>query len=124
MEKRQSISYPELTVNEIGEIFLGAKHLKPVFEHSCSTRGPVISYTYREKQKQVSAMNIIYEAWVKEDRITRADLIGVKNGNAFDLHPSNLCLAKRAPKRVEKLTQPSRAEGYTSWLNGDVELFC
>lgn len=122
-EYKQSISYPELKLNENCEVILtlinGEEVNVPlIYKHSYSINGPVIYYRYKGKTKSLSARSIFFETWVKGAKITKADSYEPINGDHDNLSIDNF-LGRKNVKR-EKI---KKVETRSTWMNGDNEVY-
>lgn len=125
----QSISYPELLVSENGDVYLKetGERVSVSSNHSSCRRGAVVSFRSNGKYKIISIANIVFEAHVKKSRISTSDFIEFIDGDEFNYKASNLRSvvgrnSRRKPiKREADETSPR--PGYSTWMNGNDEVF-
>lgn len=125
MELARSISYPKLLVSLSGKVFYftSRKEIMPIRNHQLTTRGYVIQFHVDEtskKVKTVSLLNLVYEAHVKGSRIASTDVVRTYDGNDFNPVATNLYAVDKRKGRTKK---PEPTDSYSSWMNGDDELF-
>lgn len=120
---RQSISHPELLVREDGAIFYNGQRLNHIREHGESTKGPRVYYWIDGKVKQLSVIRLVYEAHIKKSLLTKGDYIDCIDGDENNTHASNLENGCRKPVKRRK-ARPSEKEPYSTWMNGESELYC
>jgi hypothetical protein len=123
----QSYSHPELLVSEDGDVYLKdtMQRVSKVRDHGYSTRGYVLVYKYAKKHKNVSLLSLVFETHVKKAKITSNDFVECIDGDEYNPVASNLQSIngrkfRKKPNRVSKKSD----EGYSTWMNGESELFC
>lgn len=123
MNLRQSLSYPELIVGDDGAIYYNGKRLSHIKDHGYANKGPMVYYWHEGRVRHVSVMRLVYEAHIKKSLLTKGDYIDCIDGDENNTHASNLenGLRKPSPKRKAR---PSEKEPYSTWMNGESELFC
>lgn len=121
----RSYSHPELLVSETGRVFCfdTGQEIKPIRDHQLTTRGYVVqfkAYSNTKRIKTVSLLNLVYETHVKGSRIATTDVVRPIDGNDFNPLASNLYGEDKRKGRTKK---ENNEERYSTWLNGDDELF-
>lgn len=123
MEIRRSISYPELMVSNLGDVYFydTGKRINIIRDHGYSTRGFVVAYKYDGRFKNISVANLVYEAFIKRKKLTRNDYVEFKDSDEFNPRADNLESSMRTA-RVTK-TKKSNDGEYSTWMGID-EVYC
>lgn len=120
-----SISHPELLVSNSGEVkyALSGKNIIPQFAHCHLIKGPIITFRHKKKSRQLSLMNLIFETHIKKEKLTRSEVVRVKDDNYQNMTSSNLELV--AFKNKDKNYAPPKieTEKFSCWMNGETEIF-
>lgn len=112
-------------MSSCGKVFyyVSKEEIRPIRDHQLTTRGYVIQFNADENSKRiktVSLLNLVYETHVKGSRYSSTEVVRTLNGNDFDPRSSNLFAVDKRKGRTKK---PEPQDGYSSWMNGDDELF-
>ena len=118
-----SPSFPNLLISEDGDVFSAKtlKRLKVVKNHSYNLHGPIVTFSLRGKAKQLSLMNLVYETFVKKDKLSKNEVIWPIDDDFNRIIASNLAPADMAKFRKKHVKDSD--SGYSCWLNGDSEIF-
>lgn len=118
----ESLSTIHLLVSNFGNVINRRrnKRLKINRYHSYNIKGPIITYQYGGRIRDISLMNLVYETHVKKQKLTKSDVVEPIDGDYQNVMASNL----RAKAFKGKTVSPrSDNEGYSSWMNGDADIF-
>jgi hypothetical protein len=123
MSLKQSISHPELLVSEDGQIYYKEQRINQIMSHGSFARGPMIAFWHDGKVKHLSVARLVYEAFIKQQKLVKNDIVDFLDDDEFNVHASNLTSGHRksAHKRAAKVSQ---GEPYSTWMNGEGEIFC
>lgn len=122
MNLRQSITYPELLVRDDGAIYYNGQRLNHIKDHGYASKGPMVYYWHDGRVRHVSVMRLVYEAHIKKAALNKGDYIDPIDGDENNVQASNLENGMRKPSVRTK--RPCEKETYSTWMNGESELFC
>jgi hypothetical protein len=120
----KSINHPELLISENGDIYKCGVRLKNSQNHTYS-RGFMVSYWHDGKQKRLSVAKLVCETFIKKAPLRDDEYIDYLDGNETNVNKDNLRIftlekCNRGRKRRKKESD----ETYSTWMNGNAELFC
>lgn len=124
MDLRRSFSHPDLLVSENGDVFYAKdkRRINKIKHHATSLRGYIVSYRAGNKTRSVSIAMLVYELYIKGEKMAPSDYVDFIDGNEFNCSASNLYSA--IPRRNRKQSYFSTDEKYDAYLNGLDELYC
>jgi hypothetical protein len=123
MKFKDSLSYPYLEVSDCGTVRMKdtGEILRALTNHSMSLNGPIVYFRLNGKTRQIGLRGLVYETWVKGERMKKGEFVQVKNDDEDDCRACNL---ERAGVRKWNKTPTEPTERYSCWMNGGTELFC
>jgi hypothetical protein len=122
----RSISYPELSISDEGDVFdtQTGQRINLKKNHGLSVRGYVITYRIGQRYKTLSLVNLVYEAHVKRAKITASDYVEFLDGDEYNPKASNLTCFRASQSKKAKPFKREPGESYSTWMNGHEELYC
>lgn len=124
MQLKPSFSYPEILVAECGTLYLRdtGDRLYHQTNHGTSAKGPVAHHKVNGKVRQIPVRTLVYEAWIKNDKVAKGEYIESRDGDDMNVRASNLYRAK-ARFDVETKASSRDREGHSCWMNGIDEAY-
>jgi len=118
----ESLSTSYLLVSNLGNVINRRKNKKLQINryHAYTIKGPIITYRYGGRVRDISLINLVYETHVKKQKLTKSDIVEPIDGDYQNVMASNLRAKVFKGKTV---SSRSDNEGYSSWMNGDADIF-
>jgi len=126
IEYRQSLSHPIIEVSRCGKVRMtDTKEACAVnSNHSTSVLGPLVYFRKDKKIKQLGLRSLVYESFVKEQKLAKGEFVEAIDGNEDNCHASNL-------RRMTNYKDKPRADKYEHkqdkhdcWFSTDASIYC
>lgn len=121
---KQSLTNPHILISEAGEVYMSdtKERCNVVVDHGYSTRGPVAQVRQGNGYRYYSVAKLVYESFVKKEKLTNIDYYAFKDGDFNNVHYTNLISTDKkfiseARKYKKNYKQSDVFE--SCWMGGD-----
>jgi hypothetical protein len=120
-----SLSNPHILITNTGEVYLKETGEKctVIDNHAYSTRGPVAQVRQGRGFRYYSVAKLVYENFVKKEKLTNTDYYAFKDGNESNVHYTNLVETDRkfnSKYRNHTIKNYKKSDVYEGcWMGGD-----